>query len=205
MCFCLHWVFLWRSLWQSRVWWWHCGLHGGICCSCGMINSQLRHVGSSSLTRDRTWALCIGSAVLASGPPGKSRSHCSWCSKTDADVVSFRPSPLCLWHDLINILVFWGLSCLLNSQLSQFCFVYVFTHLSFLYYYYYYFLLYNIVLVLPCINMNLPQVYTCSPSWTPFPPPSPYHPPGSSQCTSPKHPVSCIEPGEWHWNMYDII
>ena len=27
------------------------------------------------------------------------------------------------------------------------------------------------------------------------PPPSPYHPSGSSQCTSPEHPVSCIEPG----------
>ena len=30
--------------------------------------------------------------------------------------------------------------------------------------YIYIFLLYNIVLVLPYINMNLPQVYTCSPS-----------------------------------------
>ena len=28
-----------------------------------------------------------------------------------------------------------------------------------------------------------------------FTPPFPYHPSGSSQCTSPKHPVSCIEPG----------
>ena len=28
--------------------------------------------------------------------------------------------------------------------------------------------------------------YTCSPSWTLLPPPSPYHPSGSSQCTSPK-------------------
>ena len=27
------------------------------------------------------------------------------------------------------------------------------------------------------------------------PPPSLYHPSGSSQCTSPKHPVSCIKPG----------
>jgi len=27
------------------------------------------------------------------------------------------------------------------------------------------------------------------------PPPSPYHPSGSSQCTSPKHPVLCIQPG----------
>ena len=43
--------------------------------------------------------------------------------------------------------------------------------------------------------MNPPQVYMCSPSWTHLPPPSPYHPSGSSQCTSPKHPVSCIEPG----------
>ena len=66
-------------------------------------------------------------------------------------------------------------------------------------------LLYNPVLVLPYINMNLPQVYTCSPSWTPFPPPSPYHPSGSSQCTSPKHPVSCIEPGLTIPFIYVII
>ena len=36
-------------------------------------------------------------------------------------------------------------------------------------------------MVLPYINMNPPQVYTCSPSWTLFPPPSPYHPSGLSQ------------------------
>ena len=33
----------------------------------------------------------------------------------------------------------------------------------------------------------------CSPSWTLLPPPSPHHPSGSSQCTSPKNPVSRIE------------
>ena len=38
-------------------------------------------------------------------------------------------------------------------------------------------------------------MYTCSPFWTPLPPPSLYHASGSSQCTSPKHPVSCFEPG----------
>ena len=43
--------------------------------------------------------------------------------------------------------------------------------------------------------MNLPQVYTCFPSWTPLPPASLYHPSGYSQCTTPNHPVSCIEPG----------
>ena len=66
--------------------------------------------------------------------------------------------------------------------------------LSFFLSFYFIFKLYNIVLVLPYINMNLPQVYTCCPSWTLLPPPSLYHPSGSSQCTSPKHPVSCIEP-----------
>ena len=61
--------------------------------------------------------------------------------------------------------------------------------------FYFIFKLYNIVLVLPNIEMNPPQVYMCSPSCTLLPPPSPYHPSGSSQYTSPKHPVSCIEPG----------
>ena len=70
---------------------------------------------------------------------------------------------------------------------------------------YYFFLLYNTVLVLPYNNMNLPQVYMCSPSWTQLLPPSPYHPSGSSQCTSPKHPVSCIEPRLAIRFLYDII
>ena len=37
------------------------------------------------------------------------------------------------------------------------------------------------------------------------PPPSPYHPSGSSQCTSPKHPVLCVEPGLATRFIYDII
>ena len=53
--------------------------------------------------------------------------------------------------------------------------------------------------------MNPPQVYMCSPSWTLLPPPSPFHPSGSSQCTSPKHPASCIEPGLMTCFIYDII
>ena len=32
-------------------------------------------------------------------------------------------------------------------------------------------------------------------AWTPFHSPSPSNPSGLSQCTSPEHPVSCIEPG----------
>ena len=42
-------------------------------------------------------------------------------------------------------------------------------------------------------------------SWTPLLPPSPNHPSGSSQCTSPKPPVSCTEPGLAIHFLYDII
>ena len=43
------------------------------------------------------------------------------------------------------------------------------------------------------------------PILNPLPSPSLYHPSGSSQCTSPKHPVSCIEPGLAIHFLYDII
>ena len=48
---------------------------------------------------------------------------------------------------------------------------------------------------------------TCvpTPSWTPLPPPSPSHPSESSQCTSPEHPVSCIESGLAIRFTYDNI
>ena len=45
----------------------------------------------------------------------------------------------------------------------------------------------------------------CSPSKSPLPPPSPSHPPGSSQCTSRAHPVSCIKPGLAIHLTYDNI
>ena len=38
-----------------------------------------------------------------------------------------------------------------------------------------------------------------------LPPPSLYHPSGSSQCTSPEHPVSCIRPGLAIHFTYDLI
>ena len=81
------------------------------------------------------------------------------------------------------------------SMLREVIISYSFLDFFKIFYYYYYFLLYNIVLVLPYINMHPLRVYMCSPSWTPLPPPSPYHPSGSSQCTNPKLPVSCIKPG----------
>ena len=43
------------------------------------------------------------------------------------------------------------------------------------------------------------------PILNPLPPPSPYHPSWPSHCTSPKHPVSCIEPGLAIHFTYDNI
>ena len=43
------------------------------------------------------------------------------------------------------------------------------------------------------------------PILNPLPPPSPSHPSGSSQCTSPEHPVSCIKPGLVICFTYDNI
>ena len=60
-------------------------------------------------------------------------------------------------------------------------------------FYFYFILLYSTVLVLPYIDMNPPRVYMSSQTWTPLPPATPYHVSGSSPCTSPKHPISCIE------------
>ena len=76
---------------------------------------------------------------------------------------------------------------LFGAQLSVFLLLLLFIFI------YFFILLYNTVLVLPYIDMNPPQVYMSSQSWTPLPPPTPYHLSGSFPCTSPKHPVSCIE------------
>ena len=86
------------------------------------------------------------------------------------------------------------LSCHLSHTIQQLQNLSLYFLFSILFKKNFFFLLYNIVLALPYINMNPPRVYTCFPSWTPLPPPSPYHPSGSSQFTSPKHPVCCIEP-----------
>ena len=53
--------------------------------------------------------------------------------------------------------------------------------------------------------MNPSQVYLYSPSQTLLPPPVPHPPSESSQRTSPKHPVSCIEPGLVTRFIHDII
>ena len=72
-------------------------------------------------------------------------------------------------------------------------------------FYFYLILLYNTLLVLPYIDMNPPRMYMSSQSCTLLPPPNPYHLSGSSPCTSPMHPVSCIEHRLVIRFLHDII
>ena len=91
---------------------------------------------------------------------------------------------------------FFGISCILSVLLPFYSF-------SVVIYLFFFTLQYWIGFA---IHQHDPTtVYMCSPSWTLLPPPSPYHPSGSSQCTSPEHPVSCIEPGLAIHFIYDII
>ena len=57
---------------------------------------------------------------------------------------------------------------------------------------------------LPYINMNPPQVYTCSPSWTPLPPPSPTIPLGHLNAPAPSilYPASNLD---WRLVSYMIL
>ena len=76
----------------------------------------------------------------------------------------------CKFLKVYYICILWlkTQKCLLNISFFKFYFI---------------FKLYNIVLVLPNIEMNLPQVYLCSPSWTLLRPPShtvPVHQPQAS-------------------------
>ena len=71
------------------------------------------------------------------------------------------------------------------------------------------FILIRLITLQYCIGFAIHQPESATgvhmfPILNPLPPPSPYHPSGLSQCTSPKHPVSCIEPGLVICLLYDI-
>ena len=139
--------------------------------------------------------------------PGESQGRgslvgCRLWGRTESDtteVTQQQQQQQCTYQSQSSNLFLCPLSSLVTVSLFStsvtLCFIF----------FYFIFKLYIIVLVLPNIKMNPPQVYMCSPPWTLLPPPSPYHPSGSSQCTSPKHPVSCIEPGLATRFIHDIL
>ena len=73
----------------------------------------------------------------------------------------------------------WALGCFSISTLLENMMSFFFFFFFFVFEFYFIFKLYITVLVLPNIKMNPPQVYMYSPSRTPLPPPSPFHPSGS--------------------------
>ena len=86
--------------------------------------------------------------------------------------------PLSQWcHPTISSSVIPFSSCL---QSFFFLFLFIFFYFTILYWFCH---------TSTCIRHGCTRV----PHPELLPPPSPYHPSGSSQCTSPKHPVSCIE------------
>ena len=67
----------------------------------------------------------------------------------------------------------------------------------------------RLIILQYCIGFAIHQQASATgvyvfPILNPHPPPSSYHPSGSSQCISPKHPVSCIGWTAIHF-LYDII
>ena len=106
------------------------------------------------------------------------------CLSVASFAIILSHSEGCLFTLLIVSFVVQKLLILIRSHLFIF---------AFFNFYFYFILLYNTVLVLPYIDMNPQWVYMSSHSWTPLPPPTPYHLSGSSPCSSPKRPVSCIE------------
>ena len=66
-------------------------------------------------------------------------------------------------------------------------------------------MLYDVVLVSAIQQHESAMGVHVFPILNPLPPASPSHPSGSSQCTSPKHPVSYIEPGLAICFLHDSI
>ena len=165
----------------------------------------------AELILDNTWVIYVrslGQAIFGFGDRKSEKStianktqsvYCKYCQWMP-DFTPFFLKEKYSWQSHLFVYHFYTyiyIYFFFNIHSSFICFFFILLLLLFL--------LYNIVLILPYINMHLPWVYTCSPSWTALPPPSPYHPSGWSQCTSPKLPVFCIEPGLAIHFLYNII
>jgi len=131
---------------------------------------ECHHVSDGSQVPDShepSVRLVLLQCLLSTWPPHLVPKH-TYFSFTDSDGI-FLASP----------------AHFLKSQyVTAFRFLF-FLFLFFFFNFYFTFKLYNIVLVLPNIEMNLPQVYPRSPSWTLLPPLSPTLPLGRPSAPAP--------------------
>ena len=85
--------------------------------------------------------------------------------------ILFALIKITMWYTFTpSLYFFFFLEFLVSLYFSLLIFLFC-SYISFFFlsFFLFFFLLYNIVLVLPYIDINLPQVYMCSPSWTPLP------------------------------------
>ena len=106
----------------------------------------------------------------------------------------------------------WLLLWLVLTLSLAICFLFASSFLCSLYLFFYLFWDYSSLLIIIldllcwfisysfCYFTHWFKIYTQS--WTPLPPPSAYHPSGSSQCTRPKDPVSNLD---WWFVSYMIL
>ena len=122
--------------------------------SCSVLSDSVTtwtaaHQASLSITE--SWSLLKLMSIESMMPP----NHLILCHPLLSIRVFFKVSALCIrWPK------YWSFSISPSNEYSgliSFIFIYFFK-------FYFIFQLYIIVLVLPNIKMNLPQVYMCSPS-----------------------------------------
>ena len=116
-------------------------------------------------------------------------------------ISNFLDEISCLSHSKVFLYFF----ALINEEgslyyLSLLFFVFYFNFFIIIIFYFtvlYWFCRTSICICHGCTRVPHPEPH--------LPPPFPYHPSGSFQCTSPKLPVSCNEPGLAIHFLYDII
>ena len=122
--------------------------------------------------QQKEWQILGGSKITADGDCSHEMKRCLLLGRKvmtnldsilkSTDIYFANKGPSSQSYGFSNNHVWmWELDYKESWVLKNWCFFSIFIYLLI-------YLLYNVVLVLAHINMNPPQVYTCSPCWTPL-------------------------------------